>query len=68
MNLSLKVKREEDISSRIIQCRTSKTVYEFRIVERRDLGPNLMYDSEICLDDLRKYKKNHRITGLMKTI
>jgi len=43
-------------------------VYEFRIVEGSDVGPNLMYDSEICLEDLRKHKKNHRITGLMVKI
>jgi len=42
--------------------------YEFGIVEGSDLGTNLMYDSEICLEDLRKYKISHRITGLMVKI
>jgi hypothetical protein len=52
LNLSSKVKREEENSSRIIECRTFKVVYEFRIVEGSDLGPNLLYGSEICLEDL----------------
>ena len=56
LNLSSKVKREEDISSRITQCRTSKVVYEIRIVEGSYLGTNLMYGSETCLDDLGKYR------------
>jgi hypothetical protein len=68
LNLSSKVKRKEENSSRIIQCRTFKVVYEFRIVEGSDLGPNLLYDSEICLEDLGKYKKNHTITDLMVKI
>jgi hypothetical protein len=64
LNLSSKVKREEENSSRIVECRTFKVVYEFRIVEGSDLGPNLMNDSEICLEDLGKNKKNHRITDI----
>ena len=68
LNLSSKVKREEENSSRTIQCRTFKVVYELRIVERFDLGRNLLYDSEICLEDMGKYKKKHRITELMVKI
>ena len=54
LNLSSKVKREKENSSRIIECRTFKVVYEFRYVEGSDLGLNLLYESEICLADLGK--------------
>jgi hypothetical protein len=40
-------------------------VYELKNLERSDLGPYLRFDPEICMEELLKYMKKHRITGLI---